>query len=100
MKSHFSAATSPPAARTDRHASVWLTFGLLVFLGLSGMFSGIGLIFGIWGLQLIPREPLLIDWVCVGMSPLLVIYGVVGAALVVLPLPASVRRYLATRPDS
>jgi len=45
-------------ARNDRRAPVWVTFGLLVFLGLSGMFVGLGLIFGIWGIQRIPREPL------------------------------------------
>lgn len=132
---------------------------------MSGLFGGIGLIFGIWGLQMLPHEPLdriplidswlipglgigfglgsltavygilckpawprpnfvqrltgrhwswsatillglcqvawiLIEWVYVGMSPLLVIYGAVGAALVVLPLLAPVRRYLAeTGPD-
>ncbi|WP_328325727.1 hypothetical protein OHA70_36270 [Kribbella sp. NBC_00382] len=138
-----------------------MTIGLLVFLGVSGLFGGIGLIFGIWGLQLIPREPLdripvidswlvpglvllvvfglgslaaaygilrrperprlkvvqrltgrpwwwaatvllglgqllwlLIEWIYIGMSPLLVIYGAVGAALVTLPLLAPVRRYL------
>ncbi|WP_406077487.1 hypothetical protein [Micromonospora sp. NBC_00858] len=41
-----------------RPAPAWVTFGLLVFLSLSAMFGGIGLIFGIWGMQLIPRAPL------------------------------------------
>lgn len=161
------AAADAPLARNDRPGPVWVTFGLLAFLGLSGMFGGIGLIFGIWGMQLIPREPLdripvidtwlipglvlgigfglgsltaaygilrkpswpwlnfaqrltgrhwswpatillglgqlawiLIEWVYVGVSPLLVIYGTVGAALVALPLLAPVRRYLTTGPGS
>lgn len=155
------AAAVTASRPTDRHASVWVTFGLLVFLGVSGLFGGTGLVFGIWGLQLIPREPLdripfidswlvpglvllvvfglgsltaaygirrkpawswlevvrrltgqhwswaatvllglgqiawlLIEWIYIGMSPLLVIYGAVGAALVTLPLLGAVRRYL------
>jgi hypothetical protein len=146
-KSTIAAAAQPPAARHRRPASVRVTYGLRVFLGLSGIYGGIGLIFGIWGMQLIPREPLdripvidswlipgpvlgigfglgsltaaygilrkprwpwlnfaqrptgrhwswaatillglgqivwiLIEWVYVGISPLLVIYGAVGTA--------------------
>jgi hypothetical protein len=138
-----------------------VTVGLLVFLGVSGLFGGAGLIFGIWGMQLIPREPLdriplidswlipglvlgigfglgsltaaygilrrparpwqkvayrltgrhwswaatillgfgqlvwlLIEWIYIGVSPLLVVYGAIGAALMTLPLLAPVRRYL------
>jgi hypothetical protein len=146
-----------------RPATVWVTFGLLVFLSVSAMFGGTGLIFGIWGMQLIPREPLdriplidtwllpglvlglgfglgsaatayglwrrpswrwlqftwrvtgrhwswlatvalglgqlawiLIEWIYIGISPLLIIYGAVGVALTLLPLRAPVRHYLTT----
>jgi hypothetical protein len=166
MSSQLATGAHPERARTGRPGSVWSTCGLLVFLGVSGVFGGIGLIFGIWGLQLIPREPLdriplidswlvpglvlligfglgslaaayglvrrpswpwlgvadrrtgrhwswsatillgggqlvwlLVEWVYVGMSPLLVLYGVVGVALVVLPQLRSVRDYLATGSD-
>jgi hypothetical protein len=54
----LAAATRARPARSGRRASVWWTFVMLGFLGISGLLGGIGLIFGIWGLQLIPREPL------------------------------------------
>ncbi|MEZ0077402.1 hypothetical protein [Planotetraspora sp. GP83] len=141
----------------------WVTIGLLVFLGVSGLFGGIGLIFGLWGMDAIPREPLdriplidswlvpglvlvvgfglgsliaaygvlrlppwpqftaagwltgrhwswpatillglgqlawlLVEFLYVGPSLLLVLYGVVGVALTVLPTLLPVRRYLGT----
>ncbi|MEU4339471.1 hypothetical protein AB0F59_33335 [Micromonospora lupini] len=72
-----------------RSAMVWATVGLLAFLGVSGLFGGVGLIFGIWGMDQIPREPLdripLIDsWlvpglvlaVGFGLGSLIAAYGV------------------------
>ncbi|MCW2876393.1 MAG: hypothetical protein JWQ95_493 [Sphaerisporangium sp.] len=163
LASTHAAAAEPSRPPTRRPASVWVTFGLLAFLSLSAIFGGTGLIFGIWGMQLIPREPLdripvidtwlipglvlgigfglgslataygilrtppwpwlefvrqltgrhwswlatialglgqlawiLIEWIYIGISPLLIIYGAVGAALTLLPLQASARRYLKT----
>jgi hypothetical protein len=52
------AAADPSTVSQPRPAPVRVTFGLLVFLSLSAMFGGIGLIFGTWGMQLIPRAPL------------------------------------------
>jgi hypothetical protein len=151
--------TTPSATRRRRPATVRVTIGLLVFLGLSGLFGGIGLIFGLWGMDAIPREPLdriplidswlipglvlvvgfglgpliaaygvlhrspwprfavagrhwswlatlllglgqlawlLVEFLYVGPSLLLAIYGAVGVALSMLPTLMPVRRYLAT----
>ena len=143
---------------------VRVMIGLLVFLGLSGLFGGIGLIFGLWGMDALPRESLdriplidswlvpglvlvagfglgsliaaygvlrlpprpwsaaagqmagrhwswlatimiglgqlawlLVEFLYLGPSLLLVIYGAVGVALTVLPTLMPVRRYLGTK---
>jgi hypothetical protein len=145
----------------------WVTIGLLMFLGVSGLFGGIGLIFGLWGMDAIPRESLdriplidswlvpgvvlvvgfglgsliaaygvlrlppwphfaaagwpagrhwswpatillglgqlawlLVEFLYVGPSLLLALYGVVGVALTVLPTLLPVRRYLDTEKTS
>lgn len=158
---HTTSIDERPVIATGRHraALVWLTIGLLAFLGVSGLFGGIGLIFGIWGMDQIPREPLdriplidswlvpglvlvvgfglgsliaaygvlrrppwsaaagrltghhwswsatiglglgqlvwlLVEFLYVGPSLLLAVYGVVGVALTVLPTLVPVRRYL------
>ncbi len=51
--------------------SVWVTFGVLVFLGLSAVAGGVELTFGIWGTGLLPsdapdRIPMIDSWLVPG----------------------------------
>ena len=161
MQTALIGANTFPATRRRPPVLAWVTIGLLVFLGLSGLFGGIGLIFGLWGMDAIPREPLdriplidswlvpglvlvvgfglgsliaaygalrrppwprfaaarrltgrhwswlatiglglgqlawlMVEFIYVGPSLLLVVYGAVGVALTALPTFVPMRRYL------